>query len=252
MKSRTQEVQRVDVTVGFPMIRMEIRCPPPPSYSPRSGALIMDIHGLTLSTHSPQSSHKSGARFTGIDATVSPPSPLHKSNSTSLLTAELRRLLIASSLAGESNASAFMSLGPLSVAAEGSGGGRSGDRGSGLNAPPASIALTQTHNLAINPSKALVLAIEIPSLHIDLSKPLLDGVQLWADDIQQLVERTVSKSADSETSSRQGPSLIGSRFFVPAKHRASSSSLESNGIGLQGNEPLSNETIIKATISEGN
>jgi autophagy-related protein 2 len=86
-----------------------------------------------------------------------------------------------------------------------------------------------------------------------MSKSLLDGLQLWADDVSQLMERTFGSICDTDTerAESRNPSLIGSRFFAKSRRYGSKSS-EASSTGF--NEACAeapSETVIKFAFSEG-
>jgi autophagy-related protein 2 len=87
--------------------------------------------------------------------------------------------------------------------------------------------------------------VDIPSVHIDLSKPTLDGLQYWADDAAQLIERTFGGHTETEEAESRDTSLIGSRFFAKSRH--SGSEIRLNAGPSQGYS----ETVVKIAISEG-
>jgi autophagy-related protein 2 len=89
------------------------------------------------------------------------------------------------------------------------------------------------------------LIVQIPSVHMHISKPLLDGLQYLADDISQLIERSFGSEDGSEKESRDS-SLIGSRFF--AKSRSGSGTI--SGIST-GRASAKSESVVKIEITEG-
>lgn len=72
----------------------------------------------------------------------------------------------------------------------------------------------------------------------------MDGLQLWADDVSQLMERTFGEVPRSQRNSRE-TSIVGSNFFV--KSRSGSDSETTTDLG---SEQVS-ETIVKVTVSRG-
>lgn len=86
-----------------------------------------------------------------------------------------------------------------------------------------------------------------------MSKPLLDGLQLWADDVAQLVERTFGGAGGdtgTEKAESRNPSLIGSRFFAKPSRYGSKSSQSSTG-SSGAHTKTSSEIVIKVVVSEG-
>jgi autophagy-related protein 2 len=90
----------------------------------------------------------------------------------------------------------------------------------------------------------LALSVDVPSVHAIMSKPVLDGLQYWGDDVTQLLERTYGSDTDTGKAESRDTSLIGSRFF--AKSRSGSGS----GISANSGE-ASHETVVKIAVCEG-
>jgi autophagy-related protein 2 len=79
---------------------------------------------------------------------------------------------------------------------------------------------------------------------VTLSKPVVDGLTFWTDDIGQCLFGDLERTSASDTSGRsRDPSMIGSRFF--AKRTASTGSSESGG------EVRKSEIVVKVSIGEG-
>src|ERR1700761_4736411 len=97
------------------MVRVQIRCPSPASLLQRSGAAILDVHTLRLTSRSPLGAGgKYPHRFgTKTESTYGD----SKSRANHSLTAEWRTLLLACSSAGAEAATGFCSIGPLSSGA---------------------------------------------------------------------------------------------------------------------------------------
>ena len=242
---------QTEFNINFAMIRVQIRCPSPPSLLQRSGAAILDVHALKLTSRSPLGTgEKYHRRFdTKTDSTYGDPSP----RNNHLLTAEWRTLLLACSSAGAETAISFCSIGTLSLAADSEVPTSHDHTGSREDALPF-IKLSQTPPVSSGRnsrrSAAVVVEIDIPSILLTVSKPIFDGLQYWADDVSQLLERTTataSGDAAQENSSRN-PSLVGSRFFSASKQGSVEIAVDELP---PGQIKASTETIVKATISEG-
>ncbi|OBZ75363.1 Autophagy-related protein 2 [Grifola frondosa] len=259
-RSRSKELQWAPViSVNVPILRVEIRTPSPPSCSHRSGAVVLDIHGLGFNgdpyvTESyPQTRMKTSA------------------GQNTLLSADWRRVVLAYALVGESKASAVLSLGSLSVD-DGTRGTMEGvpispatpptPRQSGPLAKP-HVMLTRSDLSKPSPTSSsvqtLVISLDIPSIHVQFSKPLLDGLQLWADDLAQLLEAVFSDSAtsdgDTEKACSRDASIIGSRYFAKMKAMGSrGSETESGKTSINSGPTAANnsrsETVVKVTLSE--
>lgn len=80
-------------------------------------------------------------------------------------------------------------------------------------------------------------------MFVTLSKPVLDGLTYWADDIAQCLYGDTERASTSDKSGRsRGPSMIGSRFF--ARRTASAGSSESG-------KEVRSELVVKVSIGEG-
>jgi len=175
-----------------------------------------------------------------------------------LLIAEWGTLLLACSSAREETARGFCSIGPLSPATD-SEVPTFGDhiRFQG-DAPPSRrlgfIKLSQNPPLPSGQnsrrSATVVTEIDIPSIVLNLSKPLFDSVQFWIDDVSQLLERTMAplSEAAQENLSRN-PSLVGSRFFSSSKPGSVEIAVDEASPNII--KSSSTESIVKVTISEG-
>lgn len=224
------------------MIRVEVRCPPPPDKASRSGAVVIDLHALKIN-NVPTS--KPMTRF-GPENSSQRPLGLESSNGNFLLGAESNRIIAACAVIGSDTAASFFSMGPFNpidaddVLLENMGMAQ-------LPLNPR-IAITKATQGSDVPSPVMALTVDFPSVHVDISKCLLDGLQYLADDIAQLLERIFNKDGgDGGTGkgSSKDSSLIGSRFFV--KSRSGSGS----GFSTNSNAGSGKETVVKMVISEG-
>jgi autophagy-related protein 2 len=237
--------------VRMPMIRLQVRCPPPPHVAePRSGSVVLDMHNVCISPGAPAKSSKSMARFAeegegakdpnlGIDA---------------LLSVEFRRLILAYAPTGQNKAIAILSAGPFStpriadISSPNFGASPSSAETISLNPPliPSIVIGKSTRTRSSSTTPALpgtILAVSVSCVHVNLAKPVLDGLQLWADDVSQLLERAFGEHPESQKGSRD-TSIVGSNFFVKSRSGSDSetSDLESEDVS---------ETIVKIMVSEG-
>jgi autophagy-related protein 2 len=245
---------RTEFDINFAMIRVQIRCPSPPLRLQRSGAATLDIHLLRLTSRSPLGAGVKYPNRFGVKTDSESTSGNSNSRNNHVLTAEWRTLLLACSSAGAETARGFCSIGPLSSAAD--------------NEVQVPTSHDYTHfqedalpfvKLSQNPpvpsgrnsgrSAAVIVEIDIPSILLNLSKPIFDSLQFWIDDVSQLLERTTAASGEaSQANSSRNPSLVGSRFFSASKQ----GSVESTADELPaGHIKPSTENIVKLTISEG-
>lgn len=250
-QGRSHIDDRTEFDINFAMVRVEIRCPSPPSLLRRSGAAILDIHALRLTSRSP----KGGGRF-GMKADSESTYGDSNSRNNHVLTAEWRILLLACSSAGAETARGFCSIGPLSSAADNEVQvPTSHDRTHFQEDALPFVKLSQNPHVPLGRisgsgrSAAVIVEIDIPSILLNLSKPIFDSLQFWIDDASQLLERTTAASGGvSQENSSRNPSLVGSRFFSASKQ----SSVEiTEDEPSTGHIKSSTENIVKVTISEG-
>lgn len=240
------------------MVRVEVRCPPPPRFpKSRSGTLVLDLHDIHLSTGgSPGGESPLKAHFADIDASrdVSHFSSWSVPNSLFLL--GMGRIVVAHSLAGEGKAYSFVSLGPLSPAPISPGvatprfGGMEPSQGDhNLSLAAISISVNKaTPKPRQQKPATLIITMDIPSVHANLNKPLLDGLQYWVDDISQFMERIFGekpKDSSSERGLSRNSSLLGSHYFATSSGGSEAEfSPESLGKSVS-------ETVVKLSVSEG-
>ncbi|KAJ7709834.1 hypothetical protein B0H17DRAFT_915352 [Mycena rosella] len=219
------------VVIKSSMIRVQIRCPPPPGRAARSGALVLDIHELKVCTGPAE--RKTTTRFASRDAAL----PANTPDADVLLSVECSRIVVACSSVGENKASALLSVGRL-----GSGSGEDAE----FLLPRIRLSKS-THSAARQSPGSITMAliVQIPSVHMHISKPVLDSLQYLADDTAQLIERVFGgdNGRDTEKVESRDTSLIGSRFF--AKSRSSSGS----GLSTSRSTPRS-ESVVKVEITE--
>jgi autophagy-related protein 2 len=227
------------ITVNFFMLRVQVRCPSPPSLPRRSGALILDVQEICM---------------TNADQTPSLRFVDSRARSDRYLI-ECRRIVVACSKVTENKAVAVLSAGPLAQA-EVSGQSQSYPKPAFSDARTPTPALsprfvvskgTTGSRPSDDPQPTLRLNIVVPSLHIILSKPLLDCLQYWADDVAQLLEGTLNRDSDTEQQETKDESLIGSRFFAKSL-RSKTSGSGSGSIVKNNNE---GNCVVDANISEG-
>ncbi|KAF7304826.1 GP-PDE domain-containing protein [Mycena kentingensis (nom. inval.)] len=205
-----QAVTRVNVRTQ--MIRLEVRCPPPPSSpSARSGALVLDIHDIRVSADPGQG--KRAIRFDPTDTST-----------MNLASFYSRRILVASSLAENPNVTAILSVGSL---------------GSDQDALLPCITLSAMRK--VDGPNATSLSFRIPSVFAQISKPQLDNLQYLIDDCSQLLERLAAAESIGGSES-EDTSMIGSRFFTKSRNGSGS------GSGLSSNS--SEGPLVKVDITE--
>lgn len=247
------------VSISLPAIRVEVRVPPPPNKGSRSGAVILDLHDLRLSPgDSPEQDVTPTARFgTAEDIyDLGPSSPHQSRNDNVLLAASWKRLVVSCALYGDSKARALLSLGPLSARENmlgtqfGAGSPPARGFSDGSLRPQLVISRTSFPEAA----NSTAVSVDLPSIHVELSKPIIDGLQLWADDLTQLTERAFAEPPTGTQGTESGDtSLIGSRYFARASTAGSGteSGVPSLANTMRPKQEPRSETAVKIAITEG-
>lgn len=163
---------------------------------------------------------------------------------------------MAHSLAGEGKAYLLVSLSPLShvpispgITTTRFGGMSPTSEDQGFSSSAINICINKaTSKSRQQKPGTLVITADIPSVHVNLDKSLVDGLQYWVDDVSQLVERTFGDKAKDSASERgisRNSSLLGSHFFAQ-----SSGGSEAEFSPRPAGEAAS-ETVVKLSVSEG-
>ncbi|EKM55349.1 uncharacterized protein PHACADRAFT_208868 [Phanerochaete carnosa HHB-10118-sp] len=239
---------RVSVTCKIPSVRLEVRAAPRASQRPRSGAAVLDIHNLSLSNGEQSNTAERGPRFADVEGTFETSQNIEDHSTGTLASARWQRLVFAYALVGERKARALLSVGPLPA--------RINIDAPLLGSPPTQFYSGPSPSPCVTISQgvssieqrelvSLILTAHIPSVSVKLSKDVVDGLQLWADDVSRLAESAFGSQPPSTSNSRD-QSLIGSRFFSGSRRSASDSV---STVSAQRGD-ATKETIIKATISE--
>ncbi|GLB34893.1 putative autophagy-related protein 2 CAD motif containing protein [Lyophyllum shimeji] len=241
-KRKTIQQSVVRTSIAFDMIRVQIRCPPPARRPLRSGALVIDVHGIRL-FNSPEPSKK-GIRFAAAQLPDQREAP-QPSNEILVFGAEIKRMNVACCPAHESVATSIFSLGSLVSRSDAQGH----DDFEAAESPLAPrITVTQSNPASVERSAVLALSFEIPSVVVDISKHILDSLQYWVDDMAQRLDKAFNgeyggDDSDDKAESRD-TSLIGSRFFAKSRS-GSGSALSTTPGGSQ-----QSETVVKLNIAE--
>ncbi|CAL1704672.1 unnamed protein product [Somion occarium] len=234
-KERTSKSESV-IIIKVPIIRLQVRGPS--RFRPaRSGAVVLDIHDLLI-------------------CPGNEPSPAEDNHGTTLLSCSWQRFIVAYCPVHENKAEMMVSVGSLSSeeAADDvpSGIAIAGGRARQPHLPKPRVVISRSNSASENSDtkpSTLVIALEIPSMHIEASKPVIDGLQLWADDLSRLVEKAFNPANEAETQNdSRSTSIIGSRYF--AKTRSRSSGLDTASTVSHAQGTPSSETIVKVTVSE--
>ncbi|CDO68278.1 hypothetical protein BN946_scf184799.g5 [Trametes cinnabarina] len=240
------KIPDTNISINIPVVRVEVRVPPPAHRSPRSGARPTSARfGTSEDVYGGETGHYTS-----------------RQGRHTLLGATWRRIVVAHSLAGESKARAILSMGPL--------GTRGIDQKSslGIGTPPGRdvpsesllprLVITRSPVIAdsLITVNSTAISLEIPSVYVALSKPILDGLQLWADDLTQCMEAAFSEPALSDGGTEKAgsgaSSLIGSRYF--ARTSSLGSATDSGATSLAGTvkprPETRGETAVKISTTE--
>ncbi|KAG8696915.1 autophagy- protein 2 [Ceratobasidium sp. 394] len=171
------EKKQVEISILCPLIRVQLRTPSPLGKQQRSGAIVIDLHAIQVRLGS---------------------SPIQVC---------WARLLVALANVGDTKATTILSIGPpraQNPSVKSFGGTTPTQRNLDPSEPEHSQILIRT-------GIATTLEVQLPALHVHLSKFGIDGLQYWVDDATQWAERAFDERRLDES---RDTSLIGSRFFA--------------------------------------
>ncbi|EJD44143.1 hypothetical protein AURDEDRAFT_185172 [Auricularia subglabra TFB-10046 SS5] len=179
----------------------------------RSGAIVLDVHDIRLNSgDAAEPRERPGVTFA---ADGYPPS---SGKYKVLLRAEWKRIVVAYAGPGDTRATTLLSL---------------------HSDAPSSLAVRKSS-----------LEVTLPAAHGLLSKPVLDGLQYWADDLTQWAERTFGSPSPPNSSVESD--VIGSRWF---EHRAESLASSSAGSGYASGmqrKAKATEMVVRVVLQEAN
>lgn len=169
-----------------------------------------------------------------------------------------QRLLVAYCPVREHKATTIVSIGPFMVKDLVEGGipvdGPTHPKAAEIAFPWLTISQTSSARPSANTeSSRMAVALEIPSVHCELSKASFDGLQLWADDLSRLAERALNPPSDSpDDNDSRNSSIIGSRYFAKATSQSSGINTPSTiTTTRRPRSSTSSETVVKVSVSEG-
>lgn len=242
----------LNISLSCSVIRVEVRCIPPPGRLSRSGSLLINIYDF-LASNNPVPK-KSPLRFSEGLWTAPRPATDHGPRAE-MCAVQLLGILIAYAPATEVQAQTLCVLGCMPD-------NTGDDHGSTLFATepssgplPVRLALWKINlSNSSTTSSRLSLTIDVPLINLVVVKGIFDGLQYWTDDVAQLFERCMS-GADKVTEAlpSRNPSLIGSRFFMKPGNSGNRSG-EGSALDSPVHKPQtdSSETIVKVNVTEGN
>jgi autophagy-related protein 2 len=219
------------------MLRVQVRSSPPLHQAPRSGALIVDVHDIVVSNYDKRSQESlKQARFAGA-SNDSPRPPERSSHDSLFLSAAWSRVVASYVSQKQRRALGFLSLGAF---------------GTAPITPHVLVIRAEPVNTAeVIPLKTVV-TLAIPGICTAMNKETIDGLQFFADDATQLIERArIGSQSDTPKGSRDA-SLIGSRFFAQNSDPSNRSGSTSATATIQATEaPPRSETVLKVVVDEG-
>ncbi|GAA5909588.1 hypothetical protein JCM6882_003464 [Rhodosporidiobolus microsporus] len=171
------------ITLTCPLFRLSLRCPAPPSFAPPDNLALRSGRLLIDLSH--------------LSLT------LPSSTSASSMRATIEDLSLRFAPLSSPRARLLARVAPLVP--------RTHDTGAALP------------SLTFSPGPAPEIALSVPLVHVQMDKPLLDGVQLLADDLGQFFAASATASSGSgrggedESSFERGgecEKLLGSRYFA--------------------------------------
>ena len=220
----------------IPFIRIEARVPPPRHKPQRSGSLVIDIHRARFSNDS--------LPFNWSSQTVAVDPDLREwypDSSENPLSFEMQRVVCAYAGFGQTKARSFSTVGRISE-----------EEHSHISSEPLLVFRNSSELDEGSPIAAQKsLLVRIPSTHVVLDKPTLDGLQLWADDVSQWAERLgngKTSGATTRADVSRTTSMLGSRYFA---HRAGSGSSDTTSTFQRYGKPHGSEFVVKAIFDEG-
>ena len=237
-----------------------MRASPHPPADRRSGAVILDIHDLRLFPGGPSHANKKqSTRFADPDDIADTHPVIRQDVEGALLFGECERLVLAYSQPEETRAGVLFSLGAASHGHEQDYQERRWT-GSPTSVTPQPVRLRPQFTVSRSTSKpsvtvpeltTLAMTVDVPSIFVHLHKLVLDGLQLWADDLSQMIEKAVaSNTPQADGSSSKDASLIGSRFFAKTR-RSQDSGTDSASVVSAQRTNANTETIVKLYVSDG-
>lgn len=186
---------------------------------------MADIHDLRIGTGSTPA--RRSARFANEEH-----SHADISGDSVQLNVQFQRAVLASSTVGSTSTTAFASIGSLKD--------KQDDQFEDQNAPMLPhIQLVKPE--AYKAATMMALSVNMPAVYVNISKPCLDGLQYFIDDVTQFLERMPRGIEIDELEGRiQATKLIGSWFFTKSQGGSLSSSVTDTA-----------ETVVKLTLTEG-
>jgi autophagy-related protein 2 len=216
--------------------------------------VILDLQNLRIDTggSSEGQRRRPTARFVEISSTDQTAS-LEQDIGERIAAIRLQRALISVGLIGHRSATSLISIGSCTADAAMRGGDTPPSETTGaLDQRNFKLLVGRPVSFTSSEPGPIILAVEVPSVYACVDKDLADGLQIWADDLSQLVARTCGADGQSEPARSQDTSLIGSRFFAKARNRGSqSTSTTTTSLNTAVPSQSSGEVVVKVILAEG-
>ncbi|KAL0581534.1 autophagy-related protein 2 [Marasmius crinis-equi] len=217
------------VTLGLPMVRIQVRCPPATGQSLRSGAVVVDVRDMKFVIGEKRTTTKTAS----FGETPSE----RRLEGKVLLLVEIGRILASLAPPGTDKATAFLSLGGLARSSEFE------ESRTDLPDLRPRIAITESKPSRSDIPVTSTLNLDFPSLVATLSKSNVDALQYWADDVSQTLQAAATGSASGDSGSRD-TSIIGSRYFVQSRGGSGTASMLSEPKERKG------DFVVKTSVHE--
>ncbi|KAL4067949.1 hypothetical protein V8B97DRAFT_1939546 [Scleroderma yunnanense] len=247
-RRKTSSGQNLNISLSCSVIRVEVRCIPPPGRLPRSGSLLINIYDL-LAFNDP-TLKKPPLRFFEGPRTA-PQIAIDHGPRVGICVVQLSGVLIAYAPAAEAQAQTLCVLGCMPDT------DASTLFATETNSSPLPVRLTLGKMSLSNQhrrtsSNRFSLTMDVPLINLVIEKRSFDGLQYWTDDVAQLLERSMSGTNNvTEALPSRNPSLIGSRFFMRPSNSGSRSS-EGSTLDSPVHKPQvdNSETAVKVNVTE--
>ena len=243
----------ISVAINIPALRVEARTPSPSSKLPRSGAIVLDVHGIQVSPGRVPRPNRDGVHFTNLRDHPQ----VDSIPENVLCSVSIKELVVAHCSRGSRKASIIIAVTesyPDETAHDTGAGGQFGISSfhHSLRAGPfmkPQVLLTRSRrarsSLVNSYATTLAVIINIPNIFVELMKNEVDGLQLWADDVSKLLEISSPAPLSTPTTTRtntEDANLIGSRFFSKPRMLSPTGSRHDNEIS---------EVVTKLSAAKG-
>ena len=164
-----------------------MRCPPPKGVSPRSGAVLVDVCQVRITSGPVR--RPSGRNTRSFDTSTAIPGDCYSDMIAEL---EFKQVVVSCVPFQQRSALSIVYLGSLGPSVS-----RESERITGIAEVSLSplrplLTITKLHSKSTSHIQILVLDFGIPFVHVDVTKHSLDALQYWADDVSQIMDHGMS------------------------------------------------------------